>query len=198
MRDAVPRAGSWKLALAAAFLAADPLASSLISGRPQSGPAAGTLEVTFFYLPPTDIHPTYHTAIWLENGRGHLVKTLYVSTELSASEYKVGVACPDWTRQAHWERADRSEVDAVTGPTPNVGSGRLVFDLGALGVAPGTYEFRFQVHIQDDYNVMYRGMLKVGASPHEPALEILYAPERRAGMPEFVRDVRVRFIPSGS
>jgi hypothetical protein len=158
--------------------------------------ASGLLEVTFFYLPPTDIHPTYHTAIWLEDRKGTLVKTLYVSTELSATAFKLGEVCPDWTKQAHWERADASEIDAVTGPTPDVGSGRRVFDLAALGVPPGTYEFRFQVHILDDYNILYRGTVTVGGtSPDEPRLEVWYSPARRPGIPEFVRDVRVRYVP---
>lgn len=178
-------------------VAAAVLASRAVGRGQQRATAGGTLEVTFFYSPPTDIHPTYHTAIWLEDSQGRLVKTLYVTTELSATEYKVGEACPDWTRQANWERADRSEVDAVTGPTPSVGAGRLVFDLAALGIPPGTYEFRFQVHILEDYNVLYRGTLRIGGAPDEPTLEVWYSPRRRPSIPEFVRDVRVRYVPTG-
>ena len=38
--------------------------------------AAGTISVSFLYMPPSQIEPTYHTAIWLEDLNGRLVKTL--------------------------------------------------------------------------------------------------------------------------
>jgi hypothetical protein len=89
-------------------------------------------------MPPTTIDPTYHTAIWLEDANGVLIKTLYVSQELSAAEYKMGNVCPDWVKKAQWDKAPKSEVDAVTSPTPSVGSGSRGSDLGQMGVAPGT------------------------------------------------------------
>jgi len=158
--------------------------------------AAGTLEVTFLYLPPTDIDPTYHTAIWLDNEQGQLVKTLFVSNELSGTEYKMGNACPDWVKQAHWGKAAQAQIDAVTGPTPNVGNGALSFDLGALGVEPGTYQFHFEMHIIDQYNVQYTGKLVVGADPQTVKLEVLYSPEKRPGGSDYVRDVEARYRPA--
>ncbi len=158
-------------------------------------PTAGTLEVSFVYMPPTSVEPTYHTAMWLEDERGQLVKTLYVTNDLSATEYKVGEACPDWVKQANWEKAAKTEIDAVTGPTPNVGSGGRTFDLAQLGVAPGTYQFKLQVHITDKYNLLYRGTFVAGDAPGEVALEQLYSNGKPPGGTDFVREVRVRYVP---
>jgi hypothetical protein len=157
-------------------------------------PAAGVIEITFQYLPPSQLEPSYHTAIWLEDQRGQIVRTLFVSRELSATAYKVGDACPDWVKQAHWEKAAPEVVDAVTGPTPNVGSGALRFDLAGLGVPQGVYEFRFQVHITDDYNVLYRGRVSAAQSSADVAIDTLHSSGRPAGAPEFVRDVQVRYV----
>ncbi|PWU05068.1 MAG: hypothetical protein C5B51_15405 [Terriglobia bacterium] len=157
--------------------------------------AKGKLEISFLYMPPTEIEPTYHTAIWLEDKRGQMVKTLFVSQELSGTEYKVGDACPDWVKQAHWEKAEKSAVDAVTGPTPNVGSGSFHFDLEKLGVAPGEYEFRFQVHIIDKYNILFRGTITVGHAADEANLEVFYSPAKPAGASDLVRDVQLRYVP---
>jgi len=158
--------------------------------------AAGRLDVSFVYMPPTSIEPSYHTAMWLEDEQGALVKTLYVTNDLSSNEYKVGEACPDWVKQAHWERAPKSEVDAVTGPTPHVGAGSRSFDLAALGLAPGRYQFKLQVHITDNYNILYRGTLVVSDAASEVTLETLYSPSKPPGGTDFVRDVRAHYTPA--
>lgn len=171
------------------------LAGPFAAGAPAT---PGTLDVSFVYMPPTSVEPTYHTAMWLEDESGALVKTLFVTTDLSATEYKVGEACPDWVKQAHWEKASKSDVDAVTGPTPNVGTGGRAFDLAKLGVAPGRYVFKLQVHITDSYNILYRGPLDVGDTASEVTLETLYSNGKPPGGTDFVREVRVRYVPVGS
>ena len=157
--------------------------------------ATGTVSVSFLYMPPSQIEPTYHTAIWLEDQHGRLVKTLFVSHDLSSTEYRMGDACPDWVNQAHWEKAAPSLVDAVTGPTPNVGSGALAFDVATLDLDAGAYQFKLQVHISDKYNVLYTGRLSIGDAPNEAALTVLYSPSKPPGGTEFVRDVRARYVP---
>ena len=161
---------------------------------PPPAPATGTVSVSFLYMPPSQIEPTYHTAIWLEDESGRLVKTLFVSHDLSSTEYRMGDACPDWVNQAHWEKAEPSLVDAVTGPTPNVGSGALAFDVAKMHVAPGTYRFKLQVHISEKFNVLYTGRLSIGEASNEATLEILYSPSKPPGATEFVRDVRARYV----
>jgi len=178
------------LFLASSLALAGPLASN------SEPAAAGQLIVAFLYMPASEIEPTYHTAMWLENKDGKLVKTLFVSNELSANEYKQGDACPDWVKQASWAKADKSVVDAVTGPTPNVGSGAMSFDLNQLGVAPGSYRFCFQVHITDKYNVLFRGPLDAGQSAQEVKIEVLYSPGKPVGSEDMVRDVQVHYVPA--
>jgi hypothetical protein len=167
---------------------------SAVSASPPAS-AAGIISVSFLYMPPSQIEPTYHTAIWLEDQNGRLVKTLFVSHDLSSTEYRMGDACPDWVNQAHWEKAEPSLVDAVTGPTPNVGSGALAFDVATLNLAAGAYQFKLQVHISDKYNVLYTGRLSIGAASNEATLDILYSPSKAPGGTEFVRDVRARYVP---
>lgn len=154
---------------------------------------AGALHVRFFYSPPGSVEPTYHTAMWIEDANGKMVTTLFVSQELSGSEYRVGTACPDWVKQAHWEAAPRTDVAAVTAPTPNVGESDLSFDLAKLGLAPGSYGFRFQVHITENYNVLYRGTFTIGGPDTDVTLETLVGPGKATSTEQFVRDVVVRY-----
>lgn len=177
------------------FAAAFGIAAAVAPGSAPGG--AGHLIVNFLYMPPTEIEPTYHTAMWLEDKEGKLVKTLFVSQELSRNEFRQGDACPDWVKQASWAQADPSLVDAVTGPTPNVGGGTLSFNLDELGVAPGTYRFCFQVHIVDKYNILFRGMVDVGQKAQEVKIDVLYSPGKPPGAEDIVRDVQVNYMPAG-
>jgi hypothetical protein len=181
----------------AAVLTANCLSCALAAqGAPPApaGAAAGVLYVTFLYMPPTSIDPTYHTAMWLEDAAGKLVTTLYVSQELSATEYKMGNVCPDWVKQAHWDIAPKSEVDAVTAPTPNVGSEARAFDLANLKVPPGEYQFKFQMHVLEDHNVLFRGTVTVGGPDQTPVLEMTQGPGQLVSTDQYVREVQVRYV----
>lgn len=157
-------------------------------------PKSGALHVSFLFMPPTSVEPTYHTAMWIEDDKGKLVRTLYVSNELSNQEYKLGLACPDWTKQAHWDKAPKAEVDAVTAPTPNVGSASMGFDLAELGVPPGTYRFKLQVHITEKANVLHSGTFVAGAADAEVKLDVAVGPGKLTVTDQFVRDVEVRYV----
>lgn len=153
----------------------------------------GVLEVRYYFSPAGSVEPTYHTALWLEDADGRMVKTLFVSQELSGGAYRVVTACPDWVKQAHWEAAPQNEVAAVTAPTPAVGKGELTFDLAKLNLPPATYGFRFQVHITEQHNVLYRGTFTLGGPDANIKLETLIGPGKMDSAEQFVRDVEVRY-----
>jgi hypothetical protein len=182
---------------AGVLVAGFPAAGGVPAQAPAPGHGAGTLVVRFFYEAPRSVHPTYHTAIWLEDKAGKLVRTLYVSQELSDREYKLGTVCPDWVKQVKWDQAPAEEVAAVTAPTPVLGEGELAFDLAKLGVPPGTYGFRFQMHVEEDYNVLYRGDVRVGGPSADVALETVTGPGRPSTTDQFVRDLTVRYVAAG-
>lgn len=186
-----------RIAVAASVAVSAFLPVAATAQPPQAAAPAGVsgvLDVRFFYEAPTTVDPTYHTAIWLEDATGKLVKTLYVSQELSDKEYKMGTVCPDWVTQAKWETAPENEVAAVTAPTPTVGTGELVFDLAKMGVAPGTYGFRFQMHVAEEYNVLYRGQVTVGGPAVGIALETVVGPGKPSTTDQFIKDVEVRYL----
>jgi hypothetical protein len=154
---------------------------------------AGRLQVS--YLVTSDDASRF-TAVWLENEKDELVKTLFVSNELAQGPFTVeGDICPDWSKKAHWERASQAEVDAVSGPTPSAGSRSLSFDLKKQGILPGVYFFCMQVHIHANYNILYKGKIRLGEEPAETQPEVSYSPARYESAQDLVRDVKVRFTP---
>lgn len=159
-----------------------------------STPVAGTLQIS--YLVSSSVDASRFTAVWLEKESGELVKTLFVSNELAQGAFTVeGDICPDWLKKSHWEKASQAEVDAVSGPTPIAGSGSFSFDLKKLGILPGVYVVCMQVHIHDNYNILYKGTLRVGQEPAEAHVEVFYSPARYEAAEDLVRDVSMRFTP---
>ncbi len=156
-------------------------------------PVAGKLQIS--YLVTSDDASRF-SAIWLENEGGDLVKTLFVSTELAQGAFTVeGDICPDWIKKSHWEKASQAEVDAVSGPTPTAGSGSLSFDLKKHGISPGVYFFCMQIHIHDNYNILYKGQIRLGEKPAEAQPEVSYSPKRYESTEDLLHDVRMRFTP---
>jgi len=185
----------WLWALVALIVPSFVLVPSSLATDGSASVSAGTLAVDFNYMPPGEAYPTYDTAIWLEDKSGKLVETLFVSEVLSDVEYKSGDICPDWTTKADWGNKEGPIVDAVTRPTPLIGGESHAFDLGALGVAPGIYEFRFEVHFVDEYNVLFRGELSVDETAGAVNLERVYVPKEREGNQAVVDSIRVHYFP---
>ena len=140
----------------------------------RADPAPGALEVSFLFNKAEGVVPSYQIAIWLETETGEYVKTLFVSEYLSGGGFGHGDVCPDWVKQANWEKAEESEFDAVTRPTPPMGARTLKFDCRKRGIAPGTYRFCVQAHIVEKYNILYRGTIVVGEPASEAAGEGFY------------------------
>jgi hypothetical protein len=172
-----------------------------LTGSLHAEPAgSGQVKLTFSFNAPTaDLEPSYHTAIWLADKDGRLLKTLYVSDELSRVVYEFGYACPDWIKQSGWKKAAKPDVDAVTAPTPEVGETTMNFDLDKLGIKPGTYQIWFQINLSEKYNTLFRGTFVAGGDkPLKMKHETLFLPDKIAGAEELVTGVTMEFLPTGA
>jgi hypothetical protein len=158
--------------------------------------APGTLEISFLFNKAEGIVPSYQIAVWLETETGDYIKTLFVSDYLSGGGYGLGDVCPDWVKQANWEKAEESEFDAVTRPTPPIGARTLKVDCRKRGIAPGRYRFCVQAHIVEKYNILYRGAIVVGEQESEAAGEAFYSPAKHPQAADILSDVRARYLPA--
>ncbi|NWG14788.1 MAG: DUF2271 domain-containing protein [Acidobacteria bacterium] len=158
-------------------------------------PAAGTIEVSFLYLKAEGTVPSYQTAIWLESEEVRYVKTLFLSEYLSLGGYNHEYVCPAWVKQADWEKADESEYEAVTRPTPPIGSSTLRFDCRERGIAPGTYRLCIQAHIVERYNILYRSRIVIGPEASESEPEVFHSPAKHPDASDILSGVRFRYVP---
>jgi hypothetical protein len=157
--------------------------------------ASGTIEISFLFNNAEGVVPSYQIAIWLEYESGEYVKTLFVSEYLSGGGYDHGDVCPDWAKLAHWEKAQESEFDAATRPTPPIGARTLKFECEKRGIAPGAYRYCVQAHIVEKYNILYRGKITIGQGASETAGEVFYSPGKHPLAADILYDVRARYVP---
>lgn len=157
--------------------------------------AGGTLEISFLFNKAEGVVPSYQIAVWLEDGEGKYVKTLFVSQFLSGSALVYEGICPDWVKQAHWEKVEEKEFDAVTRPTPPMGANTLKFDCHQKEILLGTYRFCVQAHINEDYNILYRGKITVGQDASEGRAEAFYSPKKHPLASDILCNVRAKYVP---
>jgi len=166
-----------------------------VAPAPVAGqPAAGILEISFLFNKAEGVVPSYQVAIWLEDEAGKYAKTLFVSEWLAGPGIGFEVVCPDWVKQAHWDKVEDAEFDAATRPTPPVGANALKFDCSKRGILPGPYRFCVQAHINENYNILYRGRITVGQGASEGAAEAFYSPQKHPLASEILFDVRARYL----
>jgi hypothetical protein len=175
--------------------AADRASYGGAAGAIQNSTAGGTIEVSFLYLKAEGAVPSYQTAVWLESEEGRYIKTLFVSEYLSIGGFNHEYVCPDWVKQSDWEKAEESEVDAATRPTPPIGSNTLRFDCRERGIAPGKYRLCIQAHIVEGYNILYRARIVVGPDASESVPEVLHSPGKHAAASDILGGVKMRYLP---
>ena len=179
------------------FFGSDCAKAALLCAQttPATKPAAGTLEISFLFNKAEGVVPSYQIAMWLEDEEGRYVKTLFVSEYLAGPGISLEVVCPDWVKQARWDKVADSEFDAATHPTPPVGANTMKFDCGKRGIAPGNYRFCVQAHIHENYNILYRGRIVLGQGATEGVAEAFYSPRKHPLAAGILYNVRARYLP---
>jgi hypothetical protein len=158
-------------------------------------PGRGTLEISFLFNKAVEVVPSYQIAIWLESEDGKYVKPLFVSEYLAGPGVGLEVVCPDWVRHANWDKVEESEFDAVTRPTPGIGSHAIKFDCLQRKIVPASYRYCVQAHIAEDFNILYRGKILVGQDASDSVAEVFFSPRKHPMASDILSDVRARYIP---
>jgi hypothetical protein len=131
--------------------------------------------------------PSQCTALWLEDMNNNYLTTLFVSKWLSESGYMYNkknswcVICPDWRDSGSWEAArqkDRQFVDAVTRPTPYLGSNVISFNPQLWSLAHDTMQICLEAHVEGAYNCLCKATINFGADSAAVAPRMIYVPAK--------------------
>jgi len=110
---------------------------------------------------------TNQFAIWIEDSRGNLVKTLYATKFTAGGGWsKRPQSIPLWVQKSGLSAMDKKDVDALTGATPRTGALRYRWDgLDKNGnrAAAGEYRLLLEATLREDNRVLYSAPFTLGS-----------------------------------
>jgi len=161
-------------------------------------PADGTLQINYAFATAQGLEPSYQIAVWLEKEDGQFVRTLFISEYLAYGGFNDPTICPEWSKIAGWDKATEAEYDAVSKPTPPVGSNTLKIDCEARGIEPGTYVYCAEVHIVENFNILYKGKIAIGGAAAEDTAVATYIPSKHESAENVIHSVSAKYMPGGA
>ena len=138
-----------------------------------------SLEVSFNYQKQAGAGSNQY-AVWIENAKGEVVKTLFVTSFTTKGRargnqpaqrgYVMRPACvPSWVKASNAAQKSDQQLDAVTGATPQQ-SGIQTFtwdfkDAQGKAVPAGTYKVKVEATLYFDSDIIYTGTFTTNGKP---------------------------------
>jgi len=133
-----------------------------------SQPASDAATISFDYAKQSG-YASNQFAVWIEDAEGNMVKTLYATRFTANGGYKNRTdSIPAWVEKSGLASMDKTEIDAITGPTPKSGTLSYVWDLkdeSGNRAAPGEYTFFVEGSLRWKNRVLFSGTIEIGESP---------------------------------
>ena len=163
-------------ALAAMLLA---IPAMMQSKKSEAAKRAQTLEVSFDYQRQAGPGSNQY-AVWIENEKGNVVKTLFVTSyttkgrarggERPKRGYIVRPACvPKWVKTVKADEKTDQQLDAVTGATPQAGGVQTFTwdftDEQGKAVPQGIYKVKVEATLIFDSDIVYTGTFSTKDKP---------------------------------
>lgn len=174
------------------------LAAAAAFAAGADGQTSGTVTVSY------DLHrmPTIASnqmAVWIEDGDGKFVKTLYVTWFTGKGGYERRPDClPLWRKSAGVDGPPTAEVDAVTRATQHPGRHSLVWDCtddAGRPVAPGKYIYKVEGTLFWTKEILWTGEIAVGDRPSVSRAIASYLPPATQGGDPMIVEVTAAFTP---
>jgi len=137
--------------------------------------------------------PSYQTVVWLEDADGNYLKPVMVSEYLAYGGHRKPKICSTWSRISNWAGISKNEFDAVTAATPDIDENTVTIDCKEQKLSPGVYYYCVQTHIIDDYNILYRGRIKIGCGKTKSFAKVTYIPGKCDGAENALGNVKASY-----
>jgi hypothetical protein len=165
--------------------------------NPNKNYTPGTLKISFDFSRGGIASSQY--AIWIENSRGQLVRTVYVTKYTADGGYLKRIDClPTWVYKANPENFSIEHIDAFTGPTPKKGEQIYTWngtnDKGEM-LPQGEYKFYVECSLHWDHGVLYGGKVTLGGEAQESIQidEEYYTDSKKNN--GIIKNLKVSYIP---
>jgi hypothetical protein len=169
---------------------------------PTQAPSAAKGTVTIGYtLTRIPGSASNQYAIWIEDGAGKFVKTLFVTDYMARRQgWKIRTeSLITWVKAAGVPDMPQPALDAVSGATPQAGKHSAAWDLtDATGKAmpAGNYVYRIEGSLLWANTVLYTGKIKIGGSRETSKAEVSYFPAGADTLGRtLISDVSAVYVP---
>lgn len=136
----------------------------------QEDKSRGILEISFDFKRQGTIASNQY-AVWIEDEKGNIVKTLYVTRFTAKGGYLTRKDClPIWVEKAKPSSLFSSIIDAITGATPSAGIKKYIWDgkdENGNYVSPGKYRLFIEATLYWTNRVLYSGTFQYGGESQE-------------------------------
>jgi hypothetical protein len=141
---------------------------ALMNLAAQSSNSPQRLEMSFVFNRQGGFS-TNQYAIWIEDSKGNLVKTLFASKFTASGGWaKRPASIPLWVQKSGLSRLDKKDIDAFTGATPKAGTQKYSWDgLDKSGnrISGGEYRVFLEATLRDENRVVYSASFVLSDSP---------------------------------
>lgn len=165
--------------------------------QPVEVQTAGTVAIGFDYT-KREGYSSNQYAIWIEDEKGDLVKTVCATQFTAQGGYeKRAESIPMWVEKSGISTYDQEQVDAITTATPNTGKVMYLWDCKnekGEQVPSGVYTFFVEGTIYKKSGVLYSGKIDISGG----ACEVEAVPEfttDEAAESDLIVDVYAKYLP---
>jgi hypothetical protein len=125
-----------------------------------------SLEISFDFVNQSGF-ASNQFAVWIEDANGNHVRTLYATKFTAQGGWKKREqSIPQWVKQSGLAEMNKSQVDAITGPTPKGGTLRYVWDgknKSGAAAPQGEYRVFVEATLRSENRVLYSGSIRLGS-----------------------------------
>jgi hypothetical protein len=159
------------------FIAVVLAAGSALQAVPQERRAAfSAVEISFLYTRQSGMASNQY-AVWVEDGSGAVVRTLYATRYTAAGGWKVREqSIPQWVKKANVASMRAGDIDAVSSATPRTGKVAYKWDgtdKNGKRVPDGEYRVFLEASLRWGVRVVYTATVS-GSAREDPQVEVRY------------------------
>ena len=137
----------------------------VIAFTQSSTAGAYKVEVSFTYTKQSG-SGSNQFAVWIEDAQGRFIKTLYATRFTAAGGWqRRPLSIAQWVKRSNLAGMNKTQVDAITGPTPQSGNLRYVWDgtdSAGRAVSAGEYRVLVEATLRNENHVIYTAAVKLG------------------------------------
>ncbi len=181
-----------ELVLLALFLAA----SSVFGVA--ADPADGTLQISYAFSTAQGLEPSYQIAIWLRRRTASSSNHCSSANISPTAASTIRPSAPTGPRSPDGTRRPKPNTTRSASRRLQSGSNTLNVDCKARGICRVHTSIASEVHIVENFNILYKGKIAIGGPAAEDTAVATYIPSKNESAANVINSVSAKYMPGGA